>query len=78
MAKGTEEHFQSILSELTKNFRRLENNEIKHIQWCDQITNIFKVYGWDKASFYQELNARLGIKTPNQEAIKKKKSKAAK
>lgn len=71
MSKGTEEQFQTIVENLAINCRQYEGRQIKHIQYADKVDAIFQSYGWDKPTFYRELNERLGIQT--NETRKKKK-----
>jgi hypothetical protein len=58
--RGSEEQFSLILVEITKNVKRYEAGEIKHNGYAQQCDNIFASFGWDKAEFTKELNARLG------------------
>ena|SRR5271170_3640659 len=74
MARGSEDQFLAILSELHKNTKNYEDKKIKHYQWAGHIDDLFASYTWTKAEFYKELNARLGIET-NETREKKKREK---
>jgi hypothetical protein len=63
VSRGSAENFDQIVVELAKNTKQYEAGQIKHYQFADKVDVIFGSYGWDKASFYKELNARLGIQT---------------
>lgn len=61
--KGTLQQFDTIVAEMVKNTKAYDEKRIKHLQWVEQIENIFASYTWTKKEFYRELNARLGIQT---------------
>jgi hypothetical protein len=63
MARGSEENFQLIITELAKSLHAYEAKTIKHMAHAEKVDGLFSSYGWNKADFFKEMNTRLGIQT---------------
>ena len=63
MARGTDANFDQITAMLLDNAKKFEAQTIKWVKYSDVLDACFSQFGWDKKSYYDELNRRLGIVT---------------